>query len=47
MSKLKNNDIEKEVTIKLKEWEIPYLLGAVSLGVYLEDWCAALTRHIP
>lgn len=30
---------QKEVTIKLKRWQIPILLGAARLGIWLQDWC--------
>ena len=37
-----NND-EKIVTIRLQEWSIKYLLGALRLGINAEDWCAQLS----
>lgn len=43
MIKAKDN-IEKFVTIKLKDWQIPLALGAMRLGIWLEDWCAALVQ---
>lgn len=38
---------EQEVTIKLKVWQVKHLLGASRLGIWAEDWCAALwqTAH--
>lgn len=44
MQKPNNDDLEKEVTIKLKKWQVPYLLGAVRLGIWNEDWCAGLVQ---
>ena len=35
---------ESEVIIKLKGWQIPYLLGACRLGIWAEDWCAVLMQ---
>lgn len=35
---------ESEVNIKLKGWQIPYLLGACRLGIWAEDWCAGLMQ---
>ena len=35
---------ESEVIIKLKGWQIPYLLGACRLGIWAEDWCAGLMQ---
>ena len=36
-----------EVTIKLKRKQIHYLLGAISLGINAERWCALLGQsHI-
>lgn len=34
------NEPEKEIIIKLKDWHIPHLLGAIRLGITLEDWCS-------
>lgn len=42
MSNQENQD--KEVVIKLKAWQVPYLLGAARLGIWAEDWCASLTQ---
>jgi hypothetical protein len=44
MQQLNKDDLEKEVTIKLKKWQIPYLLGAARLGIWNEDWCAGLIQ---
>lgn len=44
MQKPNNDDLEKEVIIKLKKWQIPYLLGAARLGIWCEDWCAGLIQ---
>jgi len=35
---------ESEVIIKLKSWQVPYLLGACELGIWVEDWCASLAQ---
>lgn len=35
---------EEQVIIKLKRWQIPYLLGAARLGIWTEDWCAGLDQ---
>ena len=37
-------DKQKVVVIKLKKWQIPRLLGAMRLGIWTEDWCAALVQ---
>jgi len=37
-------DKQKVVVIKLKKWQIPRLLGAMRLGIWAEDWCAALVQ---
>lgn len=41
---MEDQDEEREVTIKLKAWQIPHLLGAARLGIWLEDWCGALVQ---
>lgn len=33
---------EQEVIIKLKKWQIPYLVGSARLGIRVQDWCYAL-----
>lgn len=38
------NDKEKEIVIRLKAWQIPYLLGSLKLGIWLEDWSASLIQ---
>lgn len=38
------DDLEKEVVIKLKKWQVEKLLGAARLGIWAEDWCAALIQ---
>lgn len=42
MKTILNEVNEQEVVIKLKAWEIPYLLGSATLGIWAEDWCAHL-----
>ncbi len=44
MKKTNNSDLETEVTIKLKKWQVPYLVGASMLGTWAEDWCAGLVQ---
>ena len=34
----------KKITIEVTERELSYLLGAIRLGVWLEDWCAGLAQ---
>ncbi len=42
MANQENQD--REVVIKLKAWQVPYLLGSARLGIWAEDWCASLTQ---
>lgn len=35
---------DEEAVIKLMAWQVPYLLGSARLGMYAEDWCAALIQ---
>ena len=35
---------DREVVIKLKAWQVPYLLGSARLGIWAEDWCASLVQ---
>lgn len=35
---------EQELTIKLRRWQIPFLLGALRLGIWNQDWSAALVQ---
>lgn len=44
MQQQNKEDLEKEATIKLKKWQIPYLLGAARLGIWCEDWCAGIIQ---
>ena len=39
-------DCDCEMTIKLKKWQIPILLGAISLGIELENWSEEVLKTI-
>lgn len=36
---------DKDVVIRLKDWQVPRLLGALRLGILLEDWCASIVQN--
>lgn len=36
---------DKDVVIYLKDWQVPRLLGALRLGILLEDWCASIVQN--
>lgn len=36
---------DKDVIIHLKDWQVPRLLGALRLGILLEDWCASIVQN--
>lgn len=40
-----NNSTER-VLMKLEKWQIPYLIGAIRLGIFVEHWSASLTYSI-
>lgn len=46
MKKINQTNLEKEVVIKLNNWQIAYLLGAVRLGIFVENWGASLNYSI-
>ena len=41
---MEKTNSDKDVIIKLKKWQIPYLLGSARLGIWAEDWCARLAE---
>lgn len=40
------NNPNAKVAVKLEKWQIPYLLGAIRLGIFVEHWSASLTYSI-
>jgi len=44
MQKVRKSNKDHEVVIKLKAWQVENLLGEARLGIWAEDWCAALVQ---
>lgn len=36
----------KKINMELDASQVPYLLGAIRLGIWVNDWCAALSYSV-